>query len=74
MGEITEYDIAYRGDDLSCKINGNQNCQRSLCECDLEFARELPNNMDAYSDDFHVYWSPPEIKWKPEQVLSLLIL
>ena len=67
MGEIQEYEIYYRGDDLSCKINGNSNCQRSLCECDLEFARELPNHIDSYSDDFHVYWSSPEIKWKPEQ-------
>ena len=66
-GEITEYELAYYGDDVSCRLNERNTCKRALCECDLEFARGLPDQIDSYSDDFHTYWSPEEYKWNPKE-------
>ena len=67
LGEITEYELAYYGDDVSCRLNERNTCKRALCECDLEFARGLPDQIDSYSDDFHTYWSPDEYKWNPKE-------
>ena len=30
LGEITEYELAYYGDDVSCRLNERNTCKRAL--------------------------------------------
>ena len=66
-GEILEYQLAYYGDNVSCRLYERNSCERALCECDLEFARGLPEQIDSNSDDFHTYWSLEKYKWNPKE-------
>lgn len=59
-----EFQYRVRGKDtdgeriIHCDGNAENTCQRSLCECDLAFARDLAREMDSES------YSPSNSKWQ----------
>ena len=62
-----EYEINLRRGHPSCGGNPSNSCARDLCECDRHFAAALPEHIDYYTDDYHLYWSPSSVSWKPDE-------
>lgn len=40
-------------------------CERALCECDNQFGQQMPSKRDAFTTDYHMFWSTTG--WNPEE-------
>jgi hypothetical protein len=58
IGEFVRYQWKYssKAQDFISRNDVNT-CGRALFECDLKFVKDTFDNKDAYSDDFHAFYS-----------------
>jgi len=40
-------------------------CERALCECDNQFGQQMPAKRDAFTTDYHMFWTTTG--WNPEE-------
>merc|ERR1712113_1022462 len=69
MGECIGEFVKYNWEklingELKC-TNKKNSCERSLCECDLDYAKKLPSSVGVFNNDYHLFWS--KINWDPKQ-------
>ena len=56
IGEFVMYKYRFQNGDVTCRNNANT-CERAVCECDAQFAREHLAATDVFSDEYHMFWS-----------------
>lgn len=55
LSTIYDYKIKKSGEVVP--KNEPDTCERSLFECDIQFARDLKESVDDFSTDYHVMWT-----------------
>merc|ERR1712080_65756 len=56
IGEMVKYKWGIKSHDVFCKDKADT-CERALCECDLQFAQDMPAHRDVYTDDYHMFYT-----------------
>ena len=56
IGEFVQYNFSLKNNDVQCKNNPNS-CERALCECDAQFARDHVAKKDVFDPQYHLFWS-----------------
>lgn len=64
IGEFVKYRWTKKNGGIQCK-DAAGTCKRNLCECDLDFAKKMPNEIDTFNLDYHLFWST--IDWRPQE-------
>lgn len=67
IGEFIQYRFGYAQGDIKCRDKGNT-CERALCECDAQFARDHVAKKDVFDPSFHLFWSTNDggEMWEPK--------
>jgi len=67
IGEFVKYRYGYRNNEIQCR-DGEDSCDRALCECDAKFAREHVGAKDVFTNKYHMFWSTSDgyPMWDPE--------
>ena len=73
LGEIVTYDVKFRRGNPSCHANKADTCERALCDCDNFFASSISDVIEYYTDDYHLYWTPATVSWKPDEKLVKIL-
>ena len=55
-GKIRKIVENVQNNDVQCKNNPNS-CERALCECDAQFARDHVAKKDVFDPQYHLFWS-----------------
>jgi len=63
IGEREKYSWKKKGDDVVCTDNPGT-CKRSLCECDLNYAKTVPATVSVWNPDYHMFYTT--IGWDPD--------
>jgi len=56
IGEFVKYSYGQKNGDKFCKDSANT-CDRALCECDLQFAKNHVGQKDVFNADYHLFWT-----------------
>ena len=56
IGEFVQYKFTLKNNAVQCKNNPNS-CERALCECDAQFARDHVVKKDVFDPQYHLFWS-----------------
>ena len=51
IGEFIQYNFSLKNNNVQCKNNPNS-CERALCECDAQFARDHVAKKDVFATSF----------------------
>lgn len=67
IGEFVKYRYGYRQGEVQCR-DGEDTCDRALCECDAMFAKAHVAKKDVFDVKYHMFWSTSEgyEMWDPE--------
>jgi hypothetical protein len=65
IGEFVEYSYSKKKGEITCD-DSNTACQRTLCECDLGFAKAHVAKKDVFNADYHIFWSTLANGWEPK--------
>jgi len=66
IGEFVKYKYGEKNGDKYCKDNQSA-CGRSLCECDLAFAKAHVAKAHVFNKDKHLFWSTLPGGWEPKE-------
>jgi len=65
IGEMVKYRWRYTNqNDIKC-MDKPDTCKRALCECDLQFGKNMPAHRDEFNTDYHLFWST--VDWNAEE-------
>ena len=62
IGEFVRYKYGEKNGDKFCKDDAGS-CERNLCECDLQFAKNHVAKKDVFNKDYHLFWGNG---WEPK--------
>lgn len=67
IGEFVKYRMNYAGGEPQCRNSANS-CERSLCECDKQFAAAHNAVKDVFDRQYHMFWSTNDggEMWDPQ--------
>jgi len=55
IGEFVRYNFRIGNNGPVCRNNAGS-CERALCECDKQFAKNHVAVKDVYNEDYHMFW------------------
>ena len=65
IGERVAYKVKFRKrGEITCRDSADT-CERALCECDAQFARDHKDVNDVFNLSYHLFWS--DSGWTPEE-------
>ena len=56
IGEMVKYKWRTSGSGVVC-VDKPGTCKRNLCECDLDYAKKMPEQLSHFNRDYHLFWS-----------------
>ncbi|CBY36593.1 unnamed protein product [Oikopleura dioica] len=56
IGEMVKYKWRTSGSGVVC-VDKPGTCKRNLCECDLDYAKKMPEQLGHFNSDYHLFWS-----------------
>jgi len=65
IGEFVKYKYGEKNNEKFCR-NAEDTCDRALCECDLQFAKNHVGAKDVFNEDYHMFWSTLPGGWEPK--------